>query len=120
MPGWQRQAGEFDRKIRIEQKTVTQDSAGTGYGDEEITVWNLFAEAWARRRVQRVMSTRDRTFGLQLEARIMLEYELRHPISGLTDEMRVVDRALTYEIDGILPPERQFGHQTLYCYLQGT
>lgn len=120
MPGWQRQAGEFDRKITIEYKTVQQDPAGTGFGDETIILWKEFAKAWARRRVLRVMTSQDRTYGIQLESRVQLEYELRHAVKNLTDEMRVIDQDDTYEIAAVIPAERQYGHQTLHCYIQGT
>lgn len=79
------QAGRLDRRIRIEQKSVTQDLT---YGTEVIT-WATLVETWAN--VQDVLPSKTET--LERNALVMGTGQTRVRIryrSGIDSSMRVV------------------------------
>lgn len=76
--------GTLDRRIRIEQPTVTKDAT---YGSATET-WSTFATLWAQ--VQDVLPSKAESqgFGIRIAerpARIRTRY-----VSGITSDMRVV------------------------------
>lgn len=90
-------AGGFDRKITIQKRTVTLDSAGG-----EIESWDTFACAWATisgysRKKGNEYFANDREAGESI-----ITFTIRW-IAGLNEQMRILhDDGLTYDISGIV------------------
>jgi len=91
-------AGRLDRQITIQHATVIQDASG-----QEIEHWEPFASVWASRKDVRGS---ERFSSDQRFAARSAVYRLRY-LSGLNEEMRIVDDGKTYQIIGIADNERQ-------------
>jgi len=101
-------AGMLDRRITIESAVTTLDSSG-----QPIAVWSTFATVWAARRDVRGS---ERFTAEQELATRTATYRMRW-ISGVNEEMRVVDAGVTYDIEGIADNRRQ-GWMELFCEAQ--
>lgn len=91
-------AGTLDRRIVIQTFTETQDAAG-----QPIATWATFATVWASRKDVRG----NERFAAQQEiATRTATYRVRW-LSGVTEEMRIVDAGTTYTVKGIADDERK-------------
>lgn len=91
-------AGEFDRRIRIEQETEVRSESGASS-----TAWSHHATVWAK------VTPRAGTEGFQdsqRTAKQVTEFEIRW-MSGLTPKMRIVYDGGIYDISDIAEPERR-------------
>lgn len=91
-------AGTLDRRIVIEYATTVRDAVG-----QEIETWADFASVWASR--NDVRGT-ERFSAEQPFAARTARYRLRY-VAGITEEMRIVDDGVTYDIIGIADNGRQ-------------
>lgn len=96
------QIGRLNRRITIEQKSVTRDA----YGGETIT-WSTVAAVWAA-----VLPIRGREYvairqaGAELTTRFVIHYR-----AGVTPAMRVSYNGATYNIEEVIDSED--GHRFL-------
>lgn len=93
-------AGPLDRRIVIEQRSLTKNSAG---GVTES--WSTFATVWAQK-----MDLRGEEFqaATRENARTITEWRIRY-ISGLKSEMRISCNGQYYNITGIAETGRRDG-----------
>jgi SPP1 family predicted phage head-tail adaptor len=88
-------AGELDTRVRIEQRSTTQDPAG-----EPATTWTLVAERWA---------SLERTPGSEVWAsaqrngRVPTVFRLRY-LADVLPSMRVVQGSHVYDIRSVVRP----------------
>ena len=90
------EAGRLNRRITIEQKSVTRDS----YGGESIT-WATVATVWAAVlpiRGQEYVSIRQA--GAELTTRFLIRYR-----EGVTPAMRIVYDGAHYDIVEVINPQ---------------
>jgi SPP1 family predicted phage head-tail adaptor len=103
-------AGELDRRIRIQYRANGRDAAGQPNGS-----WTLLAEVWAK-----PMPKAGREFfaGGQLQAELGFVWRIRHR-TDVTAAMRVLDDAdIPYEIAAAPVPDARREWLDLPC-LQG-
>lgn len=103
-------AGELDRRIRIQYRAAGRDAAGQSNG-----TWTLLAEVWAK-----PMPQKGREFfaGGQMQAELGFVWRIRHR-SDVTAAMRVLDDAdIPYEIAAAPVPDARREWLDLPC-LQG-
>jgi SPP1 family predicted phage head-tail adaptor len=91
-------AGARDRLITIQHASVIQDASG-----QEIEYWEPFASVWASRKDVRGSErfSSDQRFAARAGV-----YRMPY-LSGLHEEMRIVDDGATYSIIGIADNRRQ-------------
>lgn len=92
------QPGELDRRIAIQQRSVTRDA----YGGEVVT-WVTFATVWARRRD---LAGRELVMAQEQQAPRTVEYAIRYR-AGVSPAMRVVEGSRTSVINGVLEVGRR-------------
>jgi SPP1 family predicted phage head-tail adaptor len=101
-------AGRLDRRIRIEQRTVTRGADGS-----ETVAWALVAEVWAQ--VQPLRGQERYGAGAEQaerDARIRIRW-----LSGVSAGMRVVYEARAWDVQAILEVGRRHGLDLL-CVAQ--
>jgi SPP1 family predicted phage head-tail adaptor len=104
------QASKLDRRIRIEQPSVTRNNLG-----EAVATWSTLAEVWA----QKINLTGRELYAAQQvvpEAQLKFRIRWRADIKPNRDEkMRIVDLrdAVTYGIQHIAEIGRQDGLEIL-------
>lgn len=95
-------AGELDRRVRLEEKSVTQNEFG-----EEVETWSEIDTVWASKREQRVMEA----FGEdQRRGEIVTIWKTRW-MDGITVIDRLIDlqTSRTYDIHGVKELGRKEG-----------
>lgn len=98
-------AGALDRRVVIQSATTAQDASG-----QPIETWSTFATVWAERKDLRGS---ERFASEQELALRTATFRIRW-LSGLHEEMRVVDAGTTYDLVGIADDRRQ-GWMELAC-----
>lgn len=93
-------AGKLDRKITIQERTLTQNATG-----EAETAWSTFTEAWAQKLD---MAGREYFTAQQVNSEITTKFKTRH-IDGLNMEMRISYDGLIYDIINIAELGRNVG-----------
>lgn len=99
-------SGPLRHRIRIQNKTVTQNE----YGEEEAT-WNTFVRAWA---------SVEPLLGRQyLEARAQAQ-SVSHKVrmryrDGVTPEMRVLFKGRVFDIESVLNVQERGEELVLMC-----
>lgn len=99
-------AGELDTRIRIEQRSTTQDAAG-----EPLVEWDQVAEVWA---------SLARTPGSEVWAsaqragRVPTVFRLRY-LAGVLPEMRVVAQERVYDIKSVVREGGRSAEMLLVC-----
>lgn len=86
------QAGELDRRITIQRKSVARDA----YGAEAIT-WVTLAVLWARRRD---LTAREYNAAAEQQSARTVAYDIRYR-TDLTTAMRIVEGSRMSSIVGI-------------------
>ena len=99
------EAGKLDRRITIQQATVTR-----GAGGGETRTWANLATVWAN---VRPMSGREFTAGQQL-GEVTTTFQIRYR-SDVVEKMRVSYDSKTYNIRAVLPSEDRKRFITLAC-----
>lgn len=109
---WRKIAGEFSRPLRIEERDTTVITGSTG--QEKDRGWVQVAQTWGRPVPLRAS---ERFVAGQLDARVIVRFELADEISGLTHEMRMIDEqdGACYQITGVLPSTSYGGGQWVDC-----
>ena len=82
-------AGKFDRKIRIETRTETQNVFG-----EAVIGYSLFAEVWAE---VKPLSGREFFISAQFVPEAQLKIRIRY-LSGVDEKCRIVYEGTNYDI----------------------
>lgn len=82
-------AGKLDRRIRLEQRTETQNSFG-----EAVIAYTLFAEVWAE---VLPLSGREFFVAAQFVPEAQLKIRIRW-VDGLDERFRVVHEDVNYDI----------------------
>ena len=96
-------AGQFDRKITIQQRTVTRDAEGG-----EVEAWSDFLSTWAgtsdysRKKGNEYFASGKET-GLMIT-----QFTIRWH-AGITLQMRILHDSLIYDISGITEITRRKG-----------
>lgn len=91
-------AGQFDRRITIEQPTETRDLVG-----DPITAWSEFATRWARK-IDRRGTERFQAERETAEREVL--FEIRY-LAGVNETMRILFDGDTYDIEEVLEVRRR-------------
>jgi SPP1 family predicted phage head-tail adaptor len=100
--------GKFDRRVTIEEKTLSQPSGGYG---RPIETWITVA---TRRAARRDLRGAERFAADQVGADVSAVYTLAESVSGLAAEMRIVDESAIVDIVTVLAARRRGGGQTVH------
>ena len=94
-------SGSLDRKITIEQKTVSRNTFG-----EEVETWATFSSVWAK-----VIPLRgqERFESKLVNAEVDTMFRIRY-LSGVLPTMRVVHETRLYDIHSVIEIGRREGH----------
>lgn len=92
------QIGRLDRRIVIQESTLTKDEYG-----QEMTAWGTFATVWAKVEDK---SGSESYQADQLTATRMTVFTIRW-IAGLTEKMRILYNYDYYDIQAIKSPDRK-------------
>ena len=97
-------AGDLDRRITIESRTVGQSATG-----DTTETWATFATVWASKRDLR---GREYFEARQDQAEVTTEFKIRH-LAGLKREMRIQFDGETYDIMHIAEIGRREGQMIM-------
>jgi SPP1 family predicted phage head-tail adaptor len=92
--------GQLDRKITIQEATLTKDAAG-----EEVETWGTYATLYAKKARK---SANEGVSSEQLIATRVETFQARYK-AGVTEQMRVIESGLIYNIRGISEIGRKQG-----------
>ena len=104
-------AGLLDKRITIQQKTVTQDSAGI-----IAETWATFAVVWAS---VEPLTGRERFMAQQIFTDMDIRIRIRY-LSGVTPMMRVSFNNKLYNIHAVINPRERNVELELLCAESGT
>lgn len=99
------QAGKLDRRIDIEQRTLTKNAYG-----EETETWSVWATVWAQKRPK---TGREYFEAQQERAESEVVWRIRHRTGIKVGEMRVNDGTHTYDIESVIEMGRREGLELL-------
>ena len=91
-------AGQFDRRITIEQVIETRDAVG-----DPIPTWSVFTTRWARK-VDRKGSEQFKAERETAEREVV--FEIRH-LAGVNETMRILFDGDAYDIEEVLEVRRR-------------
>jgi SPP1 family predicted phage head-tail adaptor len=98
-------AGTLDRRITIEQRSLSQDA----YGQDTAT-WSEWATVWAQKRPK---TGREYFEAHQERAEAEVVWRIRHRDGVKAGEMRVNDGDHTYDIESVIEMGRREGLELL-------
>jgi SPP1 family predicted phage head-tail adaptor len=90
-------AGELNRRITIQQGTVTKDTSGAPQ-----TTWTTHVTVWAGREH---LPGRELWQAMQVREHVPVRYKIRY-LATVTARMRLVDGSRTFDITSVSPDAR--------------